>query len=194
MGEDYPKTLLELEHKPCPDFHSIRLQGRIGSSSTSESEELRWLRPMRRTRLQTKIPSGNGRTGHRVVLIPEGARLPGPPHQLDALRMTVSSGEPSTQAGGNLRNEYEDLEHLHDHIKEFIERYYNQKRLHSAPGYRTPDEFESQTRGKSEADLHSATLRFFTADPQKVTTALVGEGTQTPSLPHTPTRLGESMR
>ena len=91
-------------------------------------------------------------------------------------------------------NEYRDLEHLRDHIEEFIERYYNQKRLHSALGYRTPEEFESQTRGKSEAALHSATLRFFTGDPQKVTTALVGEGTQTPSLPHTPTRLGESAR
>ena len=91
-------------------------------------------------------------------------------------------------------NEYPDLAHLCDHIEEFIDRYYNQKRLHSALGYRTPEEFEAQTRGKSEADLHSATLRFFTGDPQKVTTALVGEGTQTPSLPHTPTRLGESMR
>lgn len=91
-------------------------------------------------------------------------------------------------------NEYRDLEHLRDHIEEFIDRYYNQKRLHSALGYRTPEEFEAETRGKSEAELHSATLQFFAAMPQKVTTALVGEGTQTPSLPHTPTRLGESMR
>ena len=43
-------------------------------------------------------------------------------------------------------NEYENLEHLYDHIEEFIERYYNQKCLHSALGYRTPEEFESQTR------------------------------------------------
>jgi len=90
-------------------------------------------------------------------------------------------------------NDYEDLEHLHDHIEEFIERYYNQKRLHSALGYRTPDEFESQTRGKSEAELHAATVRFIAGTRQKASTALVGEGTQTPSLPHIPTRLGESM-
>jgi transposase InsO family protein len=91
-------------------------------------------------------------------------------------------------------NEYRNLEHLREHIEEFIDSYYNQKRLHSALGYRTPEEFEAQMRGKSDAELHSATLRFFTGDPQKVTTALVGEGTQTPSLPHTSTLLGESTR
>ena len=68
-----------------------------------------------------------------------------------------------------------DLEDLHGHVEEFIECYYNQKRLHSALGYQTPEEVEMKMRGKSEAELHSATLRFFTADPQKVTTALVGE-------------------
>jgi len=39
-------------------------------------------------------------------------------------------------------NECADLEHLRAHMEEFIERYYNQQRLHSAPGYCTPDEFE----------------------------------------------------
>jgi transposase InsO family protein len=91
-------------------------------------------------------------------------------------------------------NEYRDLEQLRDHIEEFIDCYYNQKRLHSALGYRTPEEFEMQMRSTSEAELHSATLPLLAGTPQKVTTALVGEGTQTPSLPHTPTRLGESTR
>ena len=36
-------------------------------------------------------------------------------------------------------NEYANLEDLRDHIEEFIERY--QKRLHSALGYRSPEEF-----------------------------------------------------
>jgi len=90
-------------------------------------------------------------------------------------------------------NKYRDLEDLHVHIEEFIDGYYNQKRLHSALGYQTPEEFESQMRGKSETELKSATLRFFTADPQNVTKASVGEGTQMPSLPQTSTRLGKSM-
>ena len=46
--------------------------------------------------------------------------------------------------------------------------YYNQQRLHSALGYQTPEEFEAQTHGKSEAELNSATLRFFTPAPQIV--------------------------
>jgi putative transposase len=41
--------------------------------------------------------------------------------------------------------EYKDLEDLRLHIAEFIERYYNQKRLHSALGYLPPAEFEQTT-------------------------------------------------
>jgi transposase InsO family protein len=48
-------------------------------------------------------------------------------------------------------NDYEDLEHLQSNLEEFIERYYNQKRLHSALGYRSPDEFEEQNRQQSQA-------------------------------------------
>jgi putative transposase len=39
-------------------------------------------------------------------------------------------------------NEYQDLEDLRSHLHEFIEQYYNRKRLHSALGYRSPEEFE----------------------------------------------------
>jgi putative transposase len=65
-------------------------------------------------------------------------------------------------------NDYRDLDHLRDHIEEFIERYYNLQRLHSALRYQTPEEFEALTSGKSEAELNSATPRFFSGDPQKV--------------------------
>jgi putative transposase len=39
-------------------------------------------------------------------------------------------------------NDYSDLDHLRANIEEFIERYYNRCRLHSALGYRPPEEFE----------------------------------------------------
>jgi putative transposase len=39
-------------------------------------------------------------------------------------------------------NEYRDLDHLHTNIEAFIDHYYNRCRLHSALGYRPPEEFE----------------------------------------------------
>src|SRR5262249_43076839 len=39
-------------------------------------------------------------------------------------------------------NQYRDLEHLRAQIAEFIEQYYNRLGLHSALGYRPPEEFE----------------------------------------------------
>ena len=40
--------------------------------------------------------------------------------------------------------EYRDLEDLHAHVEQFLESYYNRRRLHWALGYRTPEEFEEQ--------------------------------------------------
>jgi transposase InsO family protein len=37
---------------------------------------------------------------------------------------------------------YADFEQLSQHLEEFIDTYYNRQRLHSALGYRTPEEFE----------------------------------------------------
>ena len=91
-------------------------------------------------------------------------------------------------------NEYENLEHLRDNIEEFIERYYNQKRLHSALGYRSPEEFEQQAGRESDATTNGPTLTFAPRSPDEVSTGLLGEGTQTPSLPQTPSLLGESTR
>jgi putative transposase len=44
-------------------------------------------------------------------------------------------------------NQYEDLEHLRANIEEFIDQYYNRQRLHSALGYRSPEEFEQRSDG-----------------------------------------------
>jgi len=41
------------------------------------------------------------------------------------------------------RNEYRDFHDAHSSIEEFLERIYNQKRLHSALGYVSPAEFEN---------------------------------------------------
>jgi putative transposase len=88
--------------------------------------------------------------------------------------------------------EYGDLNDLREHIEEFIERYYNQKRLHSALGYCSPAEFEQKHDGVEAAD--SATVRFFARNEEESSTGLLGEGTQTPSFPQTPSLLGESTR
>ena len=41
------------------------------------------------------------------------------------------------------RNEYRDFQEAHASLGEFLERVYNQKRLHSALGYVSPAEFEN---------------------------------------------------
>jgi putative transposase len=56
-------------------------------------------------------------------------------------------------------NDYRDLEHLLGNIEVFIEQYYNRCRLHSALGYRPPEEFEQEASpGISSA---GATMSFF---------------------------------
>jgi hypothetical protein len=61
-------------------------------------------------------------------------------------------------------NQYEDLEHLRANIEEFIDQYYNRQRLHSAPGYRSPEEFEQRSGGLA-AESRSATMEFFENNP-----------------------------
>jgi len=69
-------------------------------------------------------------------------------------------------------NEYVDLNDLRGHIEEFIERYYNQKRLHSAPGYCSPEEFEQQSeRVETSA---SATVRLFARNEEESSTGAAG--------------------
>jgi transposase InsO family protein len=48
-----------------------------------------------------------------------------------------------------LRNEYRDLAEAFASIPEFLEKVYNQKRLHSALGYLPPVEFEAQLTAKN---------------------------------------------
>jgi putative transposase len=54
-----------------------------------------------------------------------------------------------------LRNEYRDLADAHASIREFLEKVYNQKRLHSSLGYLPPAEFE---RNHKEAAARQLSL------------------------------------
>jgi transposase InsO family protein len=55
-------------------------------------------------------------------------------------------------------NVYRNLKHLRENIEEFIERYYNRCRLHSALGYRPPEEFEREASTKAQGA--AATMSF----------------------------------
>jgi hypothetical protein len=57
-------------------------------------------------------------------------------------------------------NTYRDLEDLRAHIEEFIERYYNRIRLHSALGYLPPEEFEHTASGQANG-YGAASMSFF---------------------------------
>jgi putative transposase len=55
--------------------------------------------------------------------------------------------------------EYRDLDHLRENVAAFIDIYYNRVRLHSALGYRPPEEFE-QAAGPEKVS-QGATMSFF---------------------------------
>ena len=58
--------------------------------------------------------------------------------------------------------DYRDLADLEVHVEEFLDRYYNQQRLHSALGYRTPVEFEEHcTAQASQAGVGAPKMSFF---------------------------------
>jgi len=79
-------------------------------------------------------------------------------------------------------NQYRDLDHLRANIEEFVERYYNQQRLHSALGYRSPEEFERQAKPEDVmTQLCTPRLEFFPASKERISTRMPEQGTQTPS-------------
>jgi len=55
-------------------------------------------------------------------------------------------------------HEYRDRDHLRGNIEDFIERYYNCRRLHSALGYRPPQEFE---QAQASGGNNGPTMSFF---------------------------------
>jgi putative transposase len=66
-------------------------------------------------------------------------------------------------------HQYADFSELSAHLEEFIDTYYNRQRLHSALGYRTPEEFEQDVAtAPAVGSPDAATLKFFhPKDPEK---------------------------
>jgi putative transposase len=56
---------------------------------------------------------------------------------------------------------YGDFEVLRERMEEFIERYYNVCRLHSALDYRSPEDFEKESQRESQRTSTAAMMTFF---------------------------------
>jgi transposase InsO family protein len=65
-------------------------------------------------------------------------------------------------------NQYRDLEDLSTHLGEFIDTYYNRLRLHSALGYRTPEEFERDASAAACSGApDAAVMKYFAPQQQE---------------------------
>jgi len=53
---------------------------------------------------------------------------------------------------------YQDLPELEQHMEEFMDQFYNRERLHSALGYRSPEEFEAKVARERSAQGMPAAL------------------------------------
>ena len=70
-------------------------------------------------------------------------------------------------------NAYADFNELNQHLEEFLDQYYNRERLHSALGYRTPEEFENETAATAVCGgiPPAATMIMFTPNREELAMA-----------------------
>ena len=67
-------------------------------------------------------------------------------------------------------NQYAGFDELSQHLEEFMGAYYNRLRLHSALGYRTPEEFEQDAAAvaaRSSRTQDAAVMKYFTPKRQE---------------------------
>jgi putative transposase len=85
------------------------------------------------------IHAGYLRELHKYGIVPSISRpaRPGDNANCESFFQTLKREEIKT-------TEYMDLDDLRQRISHFIDHYYNEERLHSALGYRSPGEFESE--------------------------------------------------
>lgn len=81
---------------------------------------------------------------------------------------------------------YQNLEHLRSNIELFIEQYYNRQRLHSALGYRSPEDFEKQPASHNGTTETKAATVTFSSNQSFYEDA--GEGDTPPSPDPIPVR------
>jgi len=91
-------------------------------------------------------------------------------------------------------NWYKNLEHLRANIEIFIEQYYNQHRLHSALGDRSPEEFERHAQCQSGAADSKGAMITFVADRAHSSTGMPSRGLKRRPLLRTSSPLEKSSR
>ena len=90
-------------------------------------------------------------------------------------------------------NSYENLEHLRANIETFIEKYYNQQRLHSALTYRTPEGLNDKSRAKVRQHIRGRQQSLSSPAWLNLLQGYWGSGLKRRPLPQTPSPLKKDL-